>query len=79
MSKNIDYQNILNQIILSDNKESSFGIDKLIKSELINVLKNYFYVSNDDVEVKYEFNGNEGYVLSVIANTKGIKKLKKLM
>jgi len=79
MSKNIDYQNRLNQIILSDNKESSFGIDKLIKSELINVLKNYFYVSNDDVEVKYEFNGNEGYVLSVIANTKGIKKLKKLM
>ena len=79
MSRNIDYQNRLNQIILSDNKESSFGIDKLIKPELINVLKNYFYVSNDDVEVKYEFNGNEGYVLSVIANTKGIKKLKKLM
>lgn len=73
-----DYQKRLNEMMISDTKESIGNIDNLIKSEIVNVLRNYFYISNDDVELKLCIEGNGKYLLSLSASTQGIKKLKKI-
>lgn len=67
----------LKNIIASDRKENPCKIEKLLKAEIINVIRNYFEVSADDVNLSILINKNGEYdiqlnVLSknfLIANT----------
>ena len=74
-----DYQNRLREMLAKDVGECVFGLDKLIKSEMINVLKNYFKVSNDDVDIAIFANDEGKYVLTIRAELKGVKQLKKII
>lgn len=78
MIENINLKNRLNNMIMSDNNKSLTGLDKLIKSEIVNVLKNYFNLSTDDVGVEFVANCQD-YILNITAKVKGVKKIKKII
>lgn len=44
-------ENRLKNIIVSDKRENPIRIERVLKSELLNVIKNYFEVTSDDLEL----------------------------
>lgn len=78
MEDRFGYQKRLSDMIVKDKEEAFVGIDKLIRSEILNVLKNYFIISNDDLEIEFLSNCSN-YELSISAKTKGVKKIKKII
>ena len=79
MKEFLKYENRLNNMIAGDIKETAFGLDKLIKAEMVNILKNYFILTGDDVDVNIEPINGGRYSLSVKANIRGVKKIKKIL
>ena len=79
MNLNRDYQKRLNDIIASDNSDNVSGLEKLVKSEIVNVLKNYFIVSNDDIEIDIKSEIGGKYKISVNGDIRGVKQLKKIL
>ena len=79
MKSDRDYQKRLNEMIVKDIKESAFGLDKLIKSEMIGVLKNYFILSGDEVDIEINATSNGRYELTMHANVRGVKGVKKIV
>lgn len=74
----IDYTKRLNNMLVGDVKESVFGIDKLIKSEIISVLKNYLIISSDDVDIEINATNNSRYDFVIKGSFSGIKRIKKI-
>ena len=68
----------LEKIISIDFKDSAVNIDKIIKSEVVYVLKNYLIISNEDVECDIKFNSSGKLTLSIFANARGVKRVKSL-
>ena len=74
----IDYTKRLNNMLIGDVKESVFGIDKLIKSEIISILKNYLIISSDDVDIEINATNNSRYDFVIKGSFNGIKRIKKI-
>lgn len=75
----VHYEMRLNEMIVKDIKESAFGLDKLVKSEMMSILKNYFIVSSDDVNIEINATSSGKYNLTMNAKISGVKKLKKII
>lgn len=78
MSVRKKYEERLSEIVVSDKKDNINGLNGLIKAEIMNVLRSYFVVSNDDVDIDI-WAESEVYKLGLNANIRGIKKIKKII
>lgn len=66
----------LEKMLSNDIKDSSINIEKIIKSEMVYVLRNYLIISNEDVDLEIKVNGNGKIEMSMSATARGIKRLK---
>ena len=73
------YQKRLNNIIVSDNSDSVCGLEKLVKSEIINVLQNYFIISLDDIDIDLSSVIGGRYKITISGDIRGVKKIKKII
>ncbi len=60
-------ENRLKNIIVADKKENPDKIERLLKSEIINVLKNYFEITSEDVSLSILINDDGKYDLQINA------------
>ena len=72
------YEDRLSEIVVGDKRDNIFGLDKLLKSEILNVMRNYFIVTSDDVCI--DIWAESGiYKFNLQANVRGVKKIKKII
>ena len=67
------YENRLRSMIVSDKRENPVRIERVLKSELVNVLQNYFDISHDDVDLSIIIRDDGRYDLQVNAVSRNIK------
>ena len=72
------YEDRLSEIVVGDKVDNIYGLDKLLKAELLNVMRNYFIVTGDDVCIDIWAEGGT-YKLNLQANVRGVKKIKKII
>lgn len=72
------YEDRLSEIVVGDKRDNIFGLDKLLKSEILNVMRNYFIVTSDDVCIDIWAEGGI-YKFNLQANVRGVKKIKKII
>lgn len=66
MNRNLTLlENRLKNIIISDKKENPSKIEKVLKSEIINVLKNYFEITSEDVNLNILINKDGLYDVQI--------------
>lgn len=51
MNNLLECENRLRNIIISDKRQNPCRIEKILKSELINIMRNYFDISSDDLDL----------------------------
>lgn len=73
-----EINNRLEKMISSDFKDSALNIDKVIKAEVVNVLKNYLILSNEDVELEVNINAGGKLSLNILVNARGVKRIKSI-
>ena len=62
-------ENRLKNIIISDKRENPVKIERVLKSELLNVLKNYFELTSEDIDLSIMIrdDGKYGILLNAIS------------
>ena len=60
-------------IIVADKKENPEKIERLLKSEIMNVLKNYFDITSEDVSLSILINDDGKYDLQINAISSFLK------
>lgn len=55
----------LKNIISSDRQENPLKIEKLLKAEMLNLLKNYFDISQDDLSLSILINKDGRYDIQI--------------
>lgn len=58
----------LKNLAINDRAESSHRIKKLLKSEIIYVLKNYFNVTGESVDIDISIDGSGKYNITISAS-----------
>lgn len=71
--KPVSYEDRLKNMVIIDKKENPQRIERLLKSELLYVLKNYFDISYEDLDVSLGVTEGGEYALSVSLLSKVIK------
>ena len=66
-------ENRLKNIIVADKKENPGKIERLLKSEIMNVLKNYFDITSEDVSLSILINDDGKYDLQINAISSFLK------
>lgn len=66
-------ENRLKNIIVADKKENPEKIEILLKSEIMNVLKNYFDITSEDVSLSILINDDGKYDLQINAISSFLK------
>lgn len=73
MKELVKCENRLKNIMLMDKQEVPQRIVRVVKAELLYVLKNYFDVSSENMSVDISLNATGQYVLSMIMESDSIK------
>lgn len=63
----------LKNVIVSDKRENPIRIERVLKAELYNVIRNYFEVSNDDIDLSIIIREDGRYDLQLNAKSRVIK------
>ena len=66
-------ENRLKNIIVAKKKENPEKIERLLKSEIMNVLKNYFDITSEDVSLSILINDDGKYDLQINAISSFLK------
>ena len=66
-------ENRLKNIIVADKKENPEKIERLLKSEIMNVLKNYFDITSENVSLSILINDDGKYDLQINAISSFLK------
>lgn len=69
----VNLKNRLKNIIVADKKENPEKIERLLKSEIMNVLKNYFDITSEDVSLSILINDDGKYDLQINAISSFLK------
>lgn len=69
----VNLENRLKNIIVADKKENPEKIERLLKSEIMNVLKNYFDITSEDVTLSILINDDGKYDLQINAISSFLK------
>jgi len=72
MNEIVSCEERLKSMIISDKQENPEKISRLIKSELLYLLKNYFDISSDDMFVNISIGENGRYLLDINAQARDI-------
>ena len=78
MKNDKEYQKRLNELIVNDNNEGVNVLEKLVKAEITSVLKNYFIISSEDIDIDLSAVVGGCYKININGDIKGVKKIKKL-
>lgn len=62
--------NRINNLIKADKKENPEKLARLIKSEIVYLLKNYMEINMDDVKLDFGIDNDGRYLLNVICSAK---------
>ena len=73
MKELVKCESRLKNIMLMDKQEVPQRIVRVVKAELLYVLKNYFDVSSENMSVDISLNATGQYVLSMIMESDSIK------
>ena len=73
MREIVDLENRLKNMIALDKKEEPEKIIKVLKAEVVNLLKNYFEITSEDVETSILVNSDGKYDLQINAVSNTIK------
>ena len=73
MKELVRCENRLKNIMLMDKQEVPQRIVRVVKAELLYVLRNYFDVSSENMSVDISLNATGQYVLSMIMESDSIK------
>ena len=73
MGKLVRCEDRLKNMMIIDKKENPARIERVLKSEILNVLKNYFEITGEDVDVVLSVGENGRYVFSVTGESRSIK------
>lgn len=63
----------LKNIISADKKENPIKIERLLKSEIYYILKNYFEINSEDMSLNLKINEDGKYQLQLNAISRSIK------
>lgn len=63
----------LKKIISADKKENPIKIERLLKSEIYYILKNYFEINSEDMSLNIKINEGGKYQLQLNAISRSIK------
>lgn len=66
----------LKNIIVADKSENPQKVERVIKSELLHTLNNYFDLAYDDLQVDICVNEKGNYILSLVCESKNLKTFK---
>lgn len=69
----VNLENRLKNIIVADKKNNPEKIERLLKSEIMNVLKNYFDITSEDVSLSILINDDGKYDLQINAISSFLK------
>lgn len=73
MREIVGLENRLKNMIALDKKEEPEKIIKVLKAEVVNLLKNYFEITSEDVETSILVNSDGKYDLQINAISNKIK------
>ena len=73
MNSLIKCENRLKNIIVSDKRENPCRIEKILKSELINIVKNYFEICSDEVDLSILIRDDGRYSIQLNVLSRSIK------
>ena len=73
MKELVKCESRLKNIMLMDKQEVPQRIVRVVKAELLYVLKNYFDVSSENMSVDISLNATGQYVLSMVMESDSIK------
>ncbi len=73
MREIVGLENRLKNMIALDKKEEPEKIIKVLKAEVVNLLKNYFEITSEDVETSILVNSDGKYDLQINAVSNTIK------
>lgn len=73
MREIVGLENRLKKMIALDKKEEPEKIIKVLKAEVVNLLKNYFEITSEDVETSILVNSDGKYDLQINAISNKIK------
>ena len=73
--KNLCEERLKNMLVI-DKKENPQRIERVIKAEIFHILKNFFDISHEDLDLTLEVDSNGKYVLNMtcVSNTIKIAK-----
>lgn len=63
----------LKSLMIMDKSETPHKINKVLKSEILYLLNNYFNISSDDLFLDLNVNTDGEYVLEVVAKSRFLK------
>ncbi|MBQ7351699.1 MAG: hypothetical protein IJW59_02385 [Clostridia bacterium] len=66
----------LSKMSIMDKKEVPQRVNKILKAELLYVLKNFFDISSEDICLEISVDKNRRYVLDVHMTSKNIKSIR---
>ena len=66
-------ENRLKNIILADKQENPARIERVVRAELMQVLRNYFVVNADDIDFNISITNDGYYDICLIAKSRNIK------
>lgn len=67
------YESRLRSVIVSDKRENPVRIERVLKSELLNVIQNYFEVCSDNVDFSILIRDDGRYDLQLNVVSRSIK------
>lgn len=73
MSRELTCVTRLKNVIVSDKKENPMRIERVLKAELAHVIKNYFDVSNDDIDLSILIREDGRYDLQLNVISRAIR------
>ena len=73
MKELVKCENRLRNVMLMDKQEVPLRIVRVVKAELLYVLKNYFDVASENMSVDISLNATGQYVLSMVMESDSIK------
>ena len=73
MKEMVNCENRLKNMLVLDKQEAPQKIDRLLKSELLFVFKNYFDICAEDLLLDISIDANGKYLISVNAESRNIK------
>lgn len=63
----------LKSVIIADKKDNPKKIEKVLKSEVLNIIKNYFDVTSESIELSILINKDGMYDIQINALSRSIK------